>query len=192
MSWKLNSSWGCNHFFVILTIKEVVHAKPYPLWCCSFIPLTKKNVLTWCFFKNHIYNSLLNISRSSMPVEWGTGAIMQPSPIQSRGSHCKGKSFARWGSNQLNCFCCSACTRSMRRTRCNAFHPSSPMALFFRGSVGGLSILGVEHSVCSCSLQMSPHEPFFLSRPFDTLDFSCTLRPVFSSYRFNPCSAFFS
>lgn len=26
---------------------------------------------------------------------------------------------------------------------------------------GGLSILGVEHSVCSCSLQMSPHEPFF-------------------------------
>ena len=65
--------------------------------------------------------------------------------------------------------------------------------LFFTGGGGGrgLSILDVEHSVCSYSLQKSPHELYFLSWPFDTLNFSCTLRPVFCSYCFNPCLAFF-
>ena len=74
----------------------------------------------------------------------------------------------------------------------HAFHPSSPMACYLLGGGGrGLSILDVEHSVCSYSLQKSPHESYFLSRPFDTLNFSCTLRPVFCSYCFNPCLAFF-
>ena len=117
-----------------------------------------------------------------MLVEWGSGTTMQPSPIQSRGSHCKGEGFARWGSNQLNCFYCTACTRSMWGTRCMLSILHRPWLVFFWGGGGLLSILGVEHSVCSCSL----HESFFLSRPFDKLVFSCTLGPVFSSYPFNP------
>ena len=143
------------------------------------------------FQKPYLTHGLtIKIVHASGMREWRYHATFS---IQSRGGHCKGKGFARCGSNQLNCFCCSACTCSIWCTRCMLSILHRPWLVFYGGGGGGrgLSILDVEHSVCSYSLQRSPYESYFLSRPFDTLNFSCTLRPVFCSYCFNPCLAFF-